>query len=133
VDEGPFDTMFVKLDTGRVDFTSTTDVSGILTIKKMFPGRETEFDFTDLSYTEIGTGLYARDIPADRLPRVFTPFFTTLNHEGHLGLGLYIAWSAVRKMGGRIDCAAPAEGGLAFTIVLPDCVGKPPTRADPSP
>lgn len=64
VDEGPFETMFTKLETGRVDFTSTADVGGILTIRKAFPGREAEFDFTDFSYTEIRTGLYVRDLPA---------------------------------------------------------------------
>lgn len=60
VDEGPFDTMFLKLETGRVDFVSTADVGGLLTIRKLFPGRESEFTFTDFSYTTIATGLYAR-------------------------------------------------------------------------
>jgi len=63
VDEGPFETMFDKLDAGRVDFTSTADVGGILTIQKKFPGRQAEFDFTDFSYTEIKAGLYAQDRP----------------------------------------------------------------------
>lgn len=60
VDEGPFETMFLKLDLGRVDFVSTADVGGLLTIRKMFPGRESEFDFTKFSYTVIATGLYAK-------------------------------------------------------------------------
>jgi ABC-type amino acid transport substrate-binding protein len=60
VDEGPFDTMFLKLDAGRVDFVSTADVGGLLTIRKIFPGRETEFNFTDFSYTTIATGLYVK-------------------------------------------------------------------------
>jgi ABC-type amino acid transport substrate-binding protein len=63
VDEGPYDTLFTKLDIGRVDFTATADVGGILTIKKLFPGREGEFTFTDLAYSTIRAGLYAKDDP----------------------------------------------------------------------
>lgn len=61
VDEGPFETMFAKLDIGRVDFTATADVGGILSIRKEFPGRESEFAFTGFSYTNIGAGLYVKN------------------------------------------------------------------------
>jgi len=64
VDEGPYETMFAKLDAGRVDFTATADVGGILTVNRMFPGREAEFAFTELSYSTIQAGLYAKDDPA---------------------------------------------------------------------
>ncbi|MFA6504967.1 MAG: transporter substrate-binding domain-containing protein [Treponemataceae bacterium] len=61
VDEGPFETMFAKLDLGRVDLTATADVGGILSIRKEFPGREIDFSFTDYSYSNIGAGLYVRN------------------------------------------------------------------------
>jgi hypothetical protein len=64
VDEGPFDAMFSKLDMGRVDFSATADVGGILAIRRQFPGRESEFTFTKLSYSMIRAGLYAKDDPA---------------------------------------------------------------------
>lgn len=64
VDEGPYDTWFTKLDIGRVDFTATADVAGILIVKNLFPGREAEFTFTDLAYSTIQAGLYAKDNPA---------------------------------------------------------------------
>lgn len=67
VDEGPFETMFDKLDAGRVDFVSTADVGGILTIRAKFPNRVSEFDWTDFSYTEIRVGLYAKDSPELRV------------------------------------------------------------------
>lgn len=63
VDEGPFETMFKKLEMGRVDCTATADVGGILTLAALFPGREQEFAMTDFSYTEIRTGLYAKASP----------------------------------------------------------------------
>jgi ABC-type amino acid transport substrate-binding protein len=64
VDEGPFETLFTKLDIGRVDFTATADVGGIIRLKQLFPGRESEFAFTELSYSTIRAGLYAKDDPA---------------------------------------------------------------------
>jgi ABC-type amino acid transport substrate-binding protein len=64
VDEGPADTWFNKLDLGRVDFTATADVGGILTINALFPGREAEFTYTELSYSTIQAGLYAKNNPA---------------------------------------------------------------------
>jgi ABC-type amino acid transport substrate-binding protein len=64
VDEGTPDTWFNKLDLGRVDLTATVDVGGILAIRKLFAGRESEFAFTELSYSTIRAGLYAKDDPA---------------------------------------------------------------------
>ena len=65
VDEGPFETMFAKLEAGRVDFTATADVGGILTIRKQFPGREAEFEFTDFDYSEIRAGLFVKNTAAN--------------------------------------------------------------------
>lgn len=64
VDEGPYETWFNKLDLDRVDLVATADVGGILTIRQLFPGRESEFGFTDLSYMAIRAGLYAKADPA---------------------------------------------------------------------
>ncbi len=63
VDEGSPETWFDKLDLGRVDFTATADVGGIIMIRKLFPGRESEFAFTEFSYSAITAGLYARSDP----------------------------------------------------------------------
>jgi ABC-type amino acid transport substrate-binding protein len=64
VDEGPIETLFTKLDLGRVDFAATSDVGGILMVNRLFPGRGKEFGFTELSYSAISAGLYAKDNPA---------------------------------------------------------------------
>ena len=85
VDEGPFETMLSKLDVGRVDITATADVGGLVSIRKDFPGRESEFGLTDYSYSAIGAGLYVRDRPdlAGILP-AFRIGFERMKADGSL-------------------------------------------------
>jgi ABC-type amino acid transport substrate-binding protein len=63
VDEGPYESLFEKLEAGRIDFAATADVAGILIIHGLFPGRESEFALTDFAYSSISAGLYAKDRP----------------------------------------------------------------------
>ncbi|MGH6960967.1 MAG: two-component system sensor histidine kinase NtrB, partial [Dongiaceae bacterium] len=56
-------------------------------------------------------------IPADVLPRVFEPLFTTRNFGA--GLGLPITRQIVEQHGGTIAIESPAEGGATVTIWLP--------------
>jgi ABC-type amino acid transport substrate-binding protein len=85
VDEGPFETMFDKLDAGRVDFVSTADIGGLLTLKAKFPGRETEFDFSTFSYSEIKAGLFVKDKPGLRqLLEACAAGFAKMKDDGSL-------------------------------------------------
>ncbi len=52
-----------------------------------------------------------RGIPAEALPRIFKPFFTTRS-EG-TGLGLSLANSIVQSHGGRIEITSAAAEGHA--------------------
>jgi len=65
-----------------------------------------------LAVTDSGPGL-----PAEVLPRVFEPFFTT--REGGLGLGLSLSETLAGAMGGRLVAAHAVGGGAAFTLQLP--------------
>ncbi len=56
-------------------------------------------------------------IPADVLPRVFEPLFTTRNFGA--GLGLPITRQIVEQHGGTIAIESPPEGGATVTIWLP--------------
>jgi two-component system NtrC family sensor kinase len=65
-------------------------------------------------------------IPADALPRIFEPFYTTKEVGKGTGLGLAIAYGIVLEHGGLIVAANHNSGGAMFTVELP--AGKRPPR-----
>ena len=58
-------------------------------------------------------------IPAEALPRIFDPFYTTKRPGGGTGLGLSICMSIIREHGGNLDAKALPGGGSLFTLDLP--------------
>jgi len=72
---------------------------------------------------------YGCGIPADVLPRIFDPYFTT--KPGGSGLGLATAHSIIAKHDGRIFVESRPGQGTAFTIILP-AASESPTREAPT-
>ncbi len=60
-----------------------------------------------------------RGIPADLLPRVFEPFFSTKPPGKGAGLGLYIAEGIVNAHGGRIEIHSVEGEGTVVRVHLP--------------
>jgi PAS domain S-box-containing protein len=58
-------------------------------------------------------------IPADTLPRIFEPFYTTKEVGKGTGLGLAIAYGIVQEHGGQIVASNHPDGGALFTVELP--------------
>jgi PAS domain S-box-containing protein len=59
-------------------------------------------------------------IPAENLPRIYDPFFTTRMGMGGPGLGLYITHNIVTGvLGGRIEAASTPGHGTSFMLRLP--------------
>lgn len=56
-------------------------------------------------------------IPADRLSRIFEPFYST--RQDGMGLGLPICRAAAEAQGGRIWATSPAGSGARFHLLLP--------------
>ena len=70
--------------------------------------------FVRLSVTDTGTG-----IPADVLPHIFEPFFSTKTAGEGSGLGLATCDGIVRRSGGRIDVTTEAGKGTRFEVLIP--------------
>ena len=74
---------------------------------------------------ELASGRYVKisvedegiGIPADILPRIFDPYFTT-KEEGH-GLGLAGTYSIIQRHGGYISVESEVDAGTEFTFYVP--------------
>ena len=66
-----------------------------------------------ISFTDTGPG-----IPAQDIPHVFNPFYTT--KPSGTGLGLALSWSIIERHGGviRVDNVTD-DGGARFDVILP--------------
>jgi len=67
-----------------------------------------------VSISDTGSG-----IPADRIERIFEPFYTTKEVGKGTGLGLSIAYDIVKKHDGDIKVESAEGKGTTFTIMIP--------------
>ncbi len=58
-------------------------------------------------------------IPAELIDEIFNPFFTTKKKREGNGLGLYIVYNEIQKMGGTIKVESEMEWGTTFDIKIP--------------
>jgi signal transduction histidine kinase len=65
-------------------------------------------------------------IPAEHLPHVFDPFFTTRRIGEGMGLGLTVTWGIVKRLGGTVELSSEVGVGTTVRLVLPPSDGAPP-------
>ncbi len=75
-------------------------------------------DFICLTVSDDGPG-----ISADRLPRIFEPFYTTKARG--TGLGLAITHNIVKRHGGFIRVESQPDAGTTFEVFLPALAAEP--------
>ena len=77
-----------------------------------------ETGFAEISVRDTGAG-----IPADKLQKIFNPFFSTktADHQGQggTGLGLSLAREVIEAHQGRIRVESAVGRGTTFTLKLP--------------
>ncbi len=62
-----------------------------------------------------------RGIPAERLGRIFDPFYTTRMGRGGTGLGLHVVHNLVTNvLGGTLTVSSREEEGTEFVMLLPE-------------
>lgn len=71
-------------------------------------------DQVHLMITDNGCG-----IPEENLNKIFEPFFSTKAVGVGTGMGLYISWGIVSKLGGMMTVESKVGEGTTFTIKLP--------------
>ena len=76
-----------------------------------------------LSVRDTGPG-----IPAEILPKVFQPYFTTKSAKHGTGLGLSIIMRLIKQANGALHLNTVVGQGTTFTIYLPAVAGTAPPR-----
>ena len=88
---------------------------------------ETADGEVEIRFADDGVG-----IPAENLPKVFEPFFTTRRGSGGSGLGLHIVFNLVtQSLGGRISVDSVPGDGTTFTLRIPKTAATASTAAAP--
>lgn len=67
-------------------------------------------------------------IPAEILPSIFDPFYTTKRPGRGTGLGLSICKSVVKEHNGTVEAANAPGGGAVFTVSLPAAASLSPVE-----
>jgi PAS domain S-box-containing protein len=100
---------------------------GALTIAAEAVYSYQRFSFADLTTPDRFVHVTIQDtgsgIPADILPRIFEPLFTTKKNRG-TGLGLAIAEQVVTRHGGHMFVESTAGRGTTFHLFLPATIAE---------
>ncbi len=82
-------------------------------LEKAQAGTQPDDPHIEIEISDNGSG-----IPADKLPHIFKPFFTTKGAMGS-GLGLFISYNIIQEHQGGIEVQSEVGRGSNFTIKLP--------------
>jgi len=85
------------------------------------------------SYVSVKVSDHGHGIPADKLQKVFEPFYTTKRTGEGTGLGLSTAYGIIKQSGGYIFVDSVVGQGTCFTLLFPGHELTPQTLATPSP
>jgi signal transduction histidine kinase len=86
-------------------------------------GAHRDNGFCMLTFRDTGPG-----IPAEVMPRIFDPFFSTKTHGRGVGMGLAFCRRVAEALGGTIACESVPGVQTTFTMRLPE-PGSPADRA----
>lgn len=107
---------------------ATRALGGVKGLRRIRVGTRIEKEQIVIEMADNGPG-----IPADRLDRVFDPFFTTGGVGTGRGLGLSVAYGIVTAHGGQIAVTNGDEGGALIRIELPASKAQLPVPQEAAP
>ena len=90
-------------------------------------------------YVRVEVADQGSGIPAESLPKIFDPYYSTKprGSDKGMGLGLTICHTIIKQHGGAIEADSQQGAGAVFTIHLPACPEPPdqspaPAKAQPT-
>ena len=105
-DQSQLQQVFLNLLTNAIDAIGS---EGLIEVTS----REVD-SFINVDITDNGPG-----IPEDKQKKVFDPFFTTKETGKGTGLGLWVSYDIIAKMGGTISLKSEEGEGTTFTVEIP--------------
>jgi signal transduction histidine kinase len=81
--------------------------------------RETDTEFLAGRYVLVQIRDTGIGIPAEHLPHIFEPFYSTKRDSKGTGLGLWVSLGIIQNHGGQIQVRSVPGRGTIFTIALP--------------
>ena len=108
-DRGQLQQIFLNLVNNAIDAIGK---DGKVTIKTKMRGQNS----IQIDVTDNGKG-----IPQNIISHIFEPFFTTKDsaEKKGTGLGLFITYGIIKKLGGHISVQSSVGVGTTFTVTLP--------------
>ena len=132
-DSTQFEQVLVNLAANARDAMPGSGTLSIRTEHKVFKEREPGVDgrtpghYLVLTVADTGIGM----APEVR-QRIFEPFFSTKHGQGGTGLGLAVAYGAVRQHSGSIEVESVEYHGSTFRIYVPATTMTPERRETPA-
>lgn len=92
---------------------------------EMMPASERRVEITGQCVDrqiELRVRNYGAVIPAERIPELFQPGYTTKQKDGHAGIGLPVVKQLVEYYKGNLHVSSDNESGTVFSVTLPAAV-----------
>lgn len=110
-DKGQLEQVFLNIMKNAIDAVEEGGLIVVSTWKK-------DEDTVQVSIRDNGPG-----IPKDKLKQIFEPFFTTKGREKGTGLGLFVSYGIMKKLGGSIIVESEVDKGTTFIVEIPVSFG----------
>ncbi len=106
-DKGLLEQVFLNVIKNAID---AVEEGGIVMVSTGVKDKNTAF----VSIRDNGPG-----IPSDKLRHIFEPFFTTKERGKGTGLGLFVSYGIMKKLGASILVESEIGKGTTFTLEIP--------------
>jgi two-component system cell cycle sensor histidine kinase/response regulator CckA len=131
-DPTQFEQVLVNLAANARDAMTGGGTLSISTTRRVVRDEETVIDgrvpgdYMVLTVSDTGVGM-----SAEVRQRIFEPFFSTKHGQGGTGLGLAVAYGAVRQHAGTIEVESAEQHGATFRILVPATETAPDKQQKP--